>query len=265
LPDAYGVVPNSAAFHALTMAVRRRFEELRRMIEDDPELHDLKDDASKAIAAVAGFFNIENAGRGWTDLVTTHFRPEHLATLRFLSPSIRRRHPLKRLPEAERRKVFGEVQELLDDLRAGAGDLDPFVAKVLIEAFEDLLLVLEKFPFFGHAALADRIALAGVKLSTAEERTRQCMAPDAPTPSIFRRAAEALVLAMSLVSGPHALSMALPAYWDGAQELVGYSQELINHLSPPTPPETKALPAPKPKPIEDETAKPADLPDDEQP
>lgn len=261
LSRVYGIAVNSAEFHTLTAAVRRRFDELHRIVQTDPVLRSsIKITSSKAIAAIAAFLNIENAVQNWGGVVQSHFKPEDLRTLEFLSELIQPRYPLKRLDDEERRRVAGEVQEFLDDLRADRANLGPFVAEVLIEAFENLLLTLEKFPFFGHAALTERIALARVMISAAEAHVRRHAAPGTSPLSTIRKAWNILATVTTLIVMPHGVTEAIGAYR-------GWTQSLIEHVAQSVPPEIKALPAPKPKPrqIEDKSQVSADQPGDEQP
>ena len=131
-----------------------RCERVWGIAQSAPALEEVRRDVANALNAVQGLFTTLNFGQSWASLKESNLKREYLAALRFGGQLIRSEYPLKRITEEELRELIGQISEAI-----AVAEQDGLAGSAYVASLQGLIKLLERFKFYGHYALAERVAL----------------------------------------------------------------------------------------------------------
>lgn len=241
LAARFGCTPDDGTFFAILNALSCRCDRLADMVSAEQELAERRDEVLQAIKMMRTLFGTGQLHAPWAGRRDQCLKPQYLATLGMAYLVIRRSHPLRRLSEAERNDLLEQIDDVLQDAR-----LDPSLpARIIEDAFLGLKLIVERFTFFGHSALVEKLLLTSAEIRAAEPRHGSQANGDLA--SLFRKGKVALGVIVGALIYADATFIAAENHYHRAQVL-------LEHLSTELPsPEMKCLPPPV-SPTTDEVA-----------
>jgi hypothetical protein len=239
LTHIFGAKKNSSEFFYVLSALRRRFDNCRMIVESEEAIYGpARKSAISAINHLSLVLNTERSREPWMTLRDQVFCEPHLTALLFLSSILSDRHRLKRITDDDLENILKEVKSFIIEIRENKIGLSLLLTKAIEDSFQDLLLVLERFRFFGHAGIRDKILVADATLrATAAQMAKAESSPAARNQ--VTRAWTILSTVISLFILPHEASEAIGTYRE-------WGEWVLEHTKSTAPRERLALPAPPP-------------------
>jgi hypothetical protein len=167
LANFLGINQNDPRLPSLIGVMSRRCHNLEDLVSN---IDDMQEHAAEIITAINRLrttFSPQAMASTWDNHRQIYMPSDALVCVKMASQTVRRFHPLKRLSSEERMQLERDLKDVIEEVRKDGPTSAPIVA-----ALEDVLFMLERFAFFGHAGLGHALIEAFATTKQGEKEAK---------------------------------------------------------------------------------------------